>query len=196
MTAISNGRARWLADVVLPHEARLRSWLARRRVVDLDVDDIVQETYAVLAELQNVSHIRNPRTYLFSVAHSIILQHIRRKRIVAIDSMADLESLNLYSEEAGPEEALSDFQELRSIAQQIARLPGKCRTAFLLRKIEGLSQREIAARMMISESTVEKHIGKAIRVLMTAMQGADADTLSAPAPDPARSARVKGQLDE
>lgn len=66
MTAVSDGRARWLAESVLPHEARLRAWLARRRVVDLDVADIVQETYAVLAELASVSHIRNPRTYLFS----------------------------------------------------------------------------------------------------------------------------------
>ena len=123
MTGVSEVRARWLAEHVLPHERRLRSWLAQRRVVDLDVDDIVQETYAVLAELKQVDHIRNPRNYLYSVAHSIILQHVRRQRIVPIETMADLEHLGLYSDEPTPEEALSDFQELRGIAQLLAGLP-------------------------------------------------------------------------
>jgi len=170
MTGVSYDRARWLAEHVLPHERRLRSWLAQRRVVDLDVDDIVQETYAVLAELKQVDHIRNPRTYLYSVAHSIILQHVRRQRIVPIETMADLDHLGLYSDEPTPEEALSDFQELRGIAQLLAGLPRKCREEFTLRKIEELSQREIAGRMHIAESTVEKHISKALKLLTIAMR--------------------------
>jgi RNA polymerase sigma factor (sigma-70 family) len=166
MTGVSDDRARWLAEHVLPCESGLRAWLVRRRVADLDVDDIVQEAYAVLAELKTVEHIRNPRTYLYSVAHSIILQHVRRLRIVAIETMAEVDRLGVYSEEPTPEEALSDFQELRVIARLVAALPHKCSEAFILRKVEGLSQREVAERMHISESTVEKHIGKAIRLLM------------------------------
>ena len=148
----------------------MRSWLARHRVVDLDVDDIVQEAYAVLAELQSVDHIRNPRNYLYSVAHSILLQYVRRQRVVSIESMADLEHLGLYADEPTPEEALSDFQELREIAQLLAGLPRRCREAFTLRKIEGLSQREIAGRMHIAESTVEKHISKALKLLTMAIR--------------------------
>jgi RNA polymerase sigma factor (sigma-70 family) len=173
MANITDDRASWLAEHVLPHERRLRAWLAQRRVIDLDIDDIVQETYAILAELKSVAHIRNSRTYLFSVAHSIILQHVRRKRVVAIEALADLEQLGIYSEEPNPEESLSGHQALRDIAQLIADLPGKCREAFTLRKVEGLSQREVAGQMRISESTVEKHIGKALRLLMTAMNVAD-----------------------
>jgi RNA polymerase sigma factor (sigma-70 family) len=171
MTGVSDDRARWLAEHVVPCESGLRAWLARRRVVDLDVDDIVQEAYAVLAELETVTHIRNPRTYLYSVAHSIILQHVRRLRIVSIETMAEVDRLGIYSEEPTPEEALSDFQELRSIARMVAALPRKCGEAFVLRKVEGLSQREVAERMRISESTVEKHIGKAIRLLMGVLTG-------------------------
>jgi RNA polymerase sigma factor (sigma-70 family) len=173
MTGVSDDRARWLAEEVLPCEPGLRAWLARRRVADLDVDDIVQEAYAVLAELKTVEHIRNPRTYLYSVAHSIILQHVRRLRIVAIETMAEVDRLGIYSEQPTPEETLSDFQELRVIARLIAALPHKCGEAFILRKVEGLSQREVAERMQISESTVEKHIGKAIRLLMGVLKGGD-----------------------
>jgi RNA polymerase sigma factor (sigma-70 family) len=160
----------WLAEHVLPFEPGLRGWLGRRRVVNLEIDDIVQETYAVLAELESVTHIRNPRTYVYSVAHSIILRHLRHERVVSIEAMAEIDRLGIYSEEPSPEEALSHFQELRSIAQRIAELPHRCREAFTLRRVEGLAQREVARRMGVSEGTVEKHIGRAIKLLMQAMK--------------------------
>jgi RNA polymerase sigma factor (sigma-70 family) len=167
---VSDERAVWLAEHVLPFEPGLRAWLARRRVVDLEVDDIVQETYAVLAELDSVAHIRNPRNYLYTVAHSIILRHVRHERVVSIEAMADIDRLGIYSEEPSPEEALSHFQELRNIGLSIAALPDRCREAFTLRRIHGLAQRDVARKMNISEGTVEKHIGRAIKLLMTAMK--------------------------
>lgn len=168
---VSDERAIWLAEHVLPHEAGLRAWLARRRVVGLEVDDIVQEAYAALAELDCVSHIRNPRTYLYSVAQSIILRHLRHERVVSIESMADIDRLGIYSKEPSPEESLSRFQELRNMALIIAALPDRCREAFTLRRVHGLAQREVALQMRVSEGTVEKHIGKALTLLMTAMKG-------------------------
>jgi RNA polymerase sigma-70 factor (ECF subfamily) len=167
---VSDDRAIWLAEHALPFEPGLRAWLARRRVVDLEVDDIVQETYAVLTELDSVAHIRNPRTYLYTVAHSIILRHVRHERVVSIETMADIDRLGIYLEEPSPEEALSNFQELRSIALSIAALPDRCREAFTLRRIHGLAQRDVARKMRVSEGTVEKHIGRAIKLLMTAMK--------------------------
>jgi RNA polymerase sigma-70 factor (ECF subfamily) len=197
MTGISDSRARWLAEHVLPCEPGLRRWLASRRVADLEIDDIVQEAYAVLAELETVEHIRNPRTYLYSVAHSIILQHVRRLRIIAIETMADVDRLGIYSGDPTPEEVLSDFQELRAIARLIASLPHKCGEAFILRKVEGLSQREVAERMKISESTVEKHIGKALRLLMEPLKGdTNAPTSKARTETPVGQIRIRGQPDE
>jgi len=169
VSRVTDERALWLARDVLPHEPALRAWLRRRPSRGLEVDDIVQETYAVLAQLESVAHIHNPRTYVFSVAHSIILQHVRRMRIVPIETVAEMERLSIYSDEASPERRVADYQELRQIAQLIAGLPGKCREAFALRKVEGLSQRQAAERMGVSENTIEKHIGKALRLLADAM---------------------------
>jgi RNA polymerase sigma factor (sigma-70 family) len=171
MRSVSDDRAVWLATHVLPHEPALRAWLTRRKVQDLEIDDIVQEAYAVLAELESVAHILNPRTYLFSVAHSVVLQNLRRRRIVAIETMAEIERTILHTDDASPERRVADYQDLRRIAALIASLPARCREAFTLRKVEGLSQREIAARMGTSENTVEKQIGKALRILMQAMSG-------------------------
>ncbi len=78
----SSERAEWLARHILPHEPALRAWLYRRTGPRLEVDDVVQETYAVLAGLADVAHVDHPRAYLFATAHSVILQHIRRSQIV------------------------------------------------------------------------------------------------------------------
>jgi RNA polymerase sigma-70 factor (ECF subfamily) len=171
MAGISNDRALWLADHVLPHEPALRAWLSRRRVILLEIDDVVQETYAVLAALPSVDHIQNPRTYTFSVAQSLILRHIRRSRIVSIDAMAEVDRLSLLGEGASAERQVADREELGNLAEAIAALPNKCRQAFTLRRIDGLSQREVAVHMGVSENTVEKHIGKALRILLAAVAG-------------------------
>ncbi|WP_217705480.1 sigma-70 family RNA polymerase sigma factor [Peristeroidobacter soli] len=155
----------------MPHEPALRAWLSRRRVINLEIDDIVQETYAVLASLPSVEHIHNPRTYAFSVAQSLILRHVRRARIVSIDSMAEIDRLSILGESASAERQVADREELGRITQAIAGLPQKCREAFLLRKLDGLSQRQVAEQMGVSENTIEKHIGKALRILMSAFAG-------------------------
>lgn len=180
MPVVSNDRAAWLANHVLPHEPELRAWLGRRKVLQLDVDDIVQEAYAVLASLDSVAHIRDSRAYLFSTAHSVILQDFRRRRIVSIEIVAEIDRLGVHIDEVSPERRAADHQELRQIAELIAGLPAKCREAFTLRKVEGLPQREVARRMAISENTVEKHVGKSIRILMDALRCGRGETVAEP----------------
>jgi len=169
MTLATHERALWLARHVLPHESALRAWLGRRLLAGLEVDDIVQETYAILAGLERVDHVQTPRTYMFEVAKSVVLQALRRRRIVAFEALAEAEGLEPPSADPSPETIAADRQELGRLAALIAGLPAKCREAFTLRKVQGLSQREVARRMGVSENTVEKHVGKGIRVLMDAM---------------------------
>lgn len=169
MTVPSQQRTQWLAKWILPHEAELRAWLSRRPLVGLDVDDVVQESYAILAELRCVDHIRNPRTYLFEVAKSVVLLALRRSQVVSFSALMDIESLEIPCDSPGPEAIAAGRQELEHAAALIAKLPPKCREAFILRKVHELSQRDVAARMGISENTVEKHMGKALRFLGNAI---------------------------
>lgn len=159
-------RTRWFMTRVLPHEPALRSWLARRRGPELDVDDIIQETYTALAARERVDDIRHPRAYLFQIAHSVIVKQVRRARVVPIQAAEDLEGFDPPDEGASPETILADRDELRRLAEAIAAMPGQMRQAFILRRVHGLPQREIAARMRLSESTVEKHIARGVRFLI------------------------------
>ncbi len=157
-----------MAQNILPLAA-LRAWLRRRRVSGLDVDDIVQETYARLAMLDDVSGIRNCRSYFFQAAQSVILSHVRHQRIVPIYAVDDVELHGMAGQEASPEVQAVDRDALFRIARIIANLPDQPRRVFVLRRVEGLSQRETAQNLRLSESTVEKHMARALRLFMDAV---------------------------
>lgn len=168
--SFSRERAAWLGSHVFPHEAALRQWLsARASSAGLEVDDVVQESYAILASIDQVDHIRNPRNYLFEVAKSVVLQSLRRAKIVTIDVQAHAQVLEIPEDAPTPERVVADRQELSQVSAAIAALPDRCREVFTLRKIQGLSQREVAAALGIAESTVEKHMVKALAILTNAI---------------------------
>ncbi len=160
-----SGRTRWFVRHILPHEPALRAWLGRRHGAGFDVDDIIQESYALLAERTRLDDILNPRAYLFQVAQSLVIRNLRRARIVPIQAMEDFGHVEFADAAATPEESAIDRDELRQLAQAIAAMPEQTREAFVLRRVHDLPQREIARRMRLSESTVEKHISRGIRCL-------------------------------
>jgi len=166
MTRVNADRVAWICSDVLPHERALRSWLRSYQVIDADISDIVQETYAVLASMERVDHIVDVKTYMFSVARNLMLRGLRSKRVISIDAMAEIELSELESTEPSLEMQADSGRELQRVAEHLEALPPKCRQAFLLRKVDGLSQAQIAAEMGISENTVEKHLGKALRMLL------------------------------
>jgi len=166
MSAADRERTRWFLRNILPHEAALRGWLSRSAPAGVDPDDVIQESYAILAELETVDAIRHSRAYLFQVARSVIMRHVRRARIVPIHTVDDLERLDQPESAASPEQYAIDRDELRQLARAIAAMPLKTREAFILRRVRDLPQREIAARMRISENTVETHISRGILFLI------------------------------
>jgi RNA polymerase sigma-70 factor (ECF subfamily) len=165
MFTIDEERTLWFMRSVLPHEPSLKAWLSSKKSIGFDVEDIVQETYSILAGLESVSEIRFPRAYLFQVAHSLIVRNIRRARVVSIQAMEDLAVDDWADDAPSPETIAIGRDELGRIAEAIAAMPQQTGRAFTLRRIHGLSQREIAREMRLSENTVEKHISRGIRFL-------------------------------
>ena len=158
-------RARWLAQNIVPHERSIRSWLARR-THGLDIDDVIQEMYARLAALDTVEDIRNPRQYAAQAAVSIALNMSRHARVVPMIAVGDFEELGLTSPEPSAERAITAREDLRELRASLQALPAPCRKAFLMRRVEGLSHKEIAERLGISTKTVEKYMARSVRFLI------------------------------
>ncbi len=163
---VSQDRARWFALHILPHEAKLRGWLRRRRLDAREIDDVVQETYAILTSRPRLDDLIYPKAYLFRTAQSVVLQDARRSRIVPFEPLEGLEQGDAVHDWLTPERIAMDRQELKEVVAAIHAMPARVGAAFMLRRIEGLSQRDIAARMGISESTVEKHLAKGVEMLV------------------------------
>jgi len=166
MPSVSDERALWLGRHVLPHEPQLRAWLRRRNLGGLEVEDVIQETYTRLVAAESVAHIRDARNYAFQVAGSVVIDHLRRMKVVPIASLPDLDYLEVASEEPSPERQAIDRDELNRLAQMIACLPGNVRDVFTLRRVHGLPQREVARRLGLSESTVEKHMARGFLIML------------------------------
>jgi RNA polymerase sigma-70 factor (ECF subfamily) len=166
MPVISTARAQWLATNIMPLEPQLRRWLKRATPQALDADDLIQEAYAKLASLTTVSNITHPKAYLYQVVKRLILDHIRRSKLVSIEAMAEVGQPAVLQESFTPERILSGRQELERLYRAIARLPAACRSVFLMRKFDDMPQKAIAAQLRVSENTVEKRMVRALRMIL------------------------------
>jgi RNA polymerase sigma-70 factor (ECF subfamily) len=147
-------------------EPQLRAWLRQVVPRGLEVDDLVQEAYAKLANLPSDTQITHPKAYLYQIAKRLIAEHIRRAVVVSIDAMTDMIPLALPEDGITPERILSAREELEGLYEAIARLPDSCRQVFILRKFHDMSQRDIAQALQISENSVEKRLTRALRKVL------------------------------
>jgi RNA polymerase sigma-70 factor (ECF subfamily) len=161
----------WVGSHVLPHEGAVRKWLGRFVLDPADIDDVIQESYCRIAALESVAHIENGRAYLFQTARHLALEHIRRARIVRIDSVADIELLSIVDEGPSPERILAGSRQLERVRGLIEGLPPKCREIFVLRRIHGIPQKEIARELGVSENTVEMHAKRGLKMILRALGG-------------------------
>ena len=166
MTQDYRERGRWLARNVLPHEALIRLKLRAMCLYDLDIEDVIQEMYARFMTHAALDSIRFPRQYALLVARGIIVDHVRHSRVVSITSSGDLELLEIAEPEANSEERMEFQQEVRLVLAALDALPKLSRDILVLRRVEGLPQKEVAFRLQISEKTVEKHMANGVRLLI------------------------------
>lgn len=150
--------ARWFAEDVQPHEAELRAYLAARFSAHIEIDDLVQETYARLLQTREQTTLRSTKSYLFATARNAAFDIFRRRKIVAIDGVAEMDLLPVFEDRPGVSEAVCQDQELQMLAEAIQALPERCRRVVTLRKLHGLSHREIAQQLGISENTVNAQV--------------------------------------
>lgn len=161
----------WVAREIIGHEGAVRAWLRRNRVLEEDAEELIQDAYCRLAMLDAVDHIARPDAYFFSIVRNLLLRRLRRAKVVTIEAVAEIEA---YVDD-GPslERQVAGRQDYGHILRLIDRLPERCRKVVRLRKIEGWSQKEIAAHLGMSEKAVEKQVWLGIRAIQRAWSEID-----------------------
>lgn len=155
----------WFVREILVHEQALVSYLLRKWPNRADVNDLRQETYVRVYEAAAKQRPAVPRAFLFITAAHLLTDRMRRRRVVAIDAVGDVESLDVLVEEVSPERRISAHEELRRLAEAIDLLPPRCREVVWMRRVDDLPQKEVARRLGITEKSVEKHVMRGMKML-------------------------------
>lgn len=156
-------RARWFVEEVHPHGSQLRAYLKNAYPMVGDVDDVVQESYLRLWKARAVQPIESARGFLFEVARRLAIDLARRGRRSPIDQQVDVSRLRIQDGGPGVFETVSRNEKILLLADAIESLPGKCRAIFVLRRLKGVPQKEVAARLGLSERTVEVQVSRGLR---------------------------------
>lgn len=148
-----------------------------------DAREVSQDAYlkVFIALLKNPNRDHNPKALLYTTARNLAISRLRHENIVEKSAMAVSVSQELQSDGRCPEHHASKGDELRRLLLVINQLAPKCRKVMLLRMVDGLSQKEIAARLEIAISTVEKHLARGLYNCRKAM--CELDRAAKPAPD-------------
>ena len=162
LPAMSN--AEWFSEHVLPNEPALRAYLHRRFPTLPDHDDLVQETYAKMLREKEAGRVTHERAFLFTAARNAAIDLFRRRRTTPHETLDETDApLAVLEETPGIVESLDREQRLDALLEAIVALPERCRQVMMLRHLDGLSYKEIAARLEISPETGKDHMIKGVK---------------------------------
>ncbi|HEY6543706.1 MAG TPA: sigma-70 family RNA polymerase sigma factor [Dokdonella sp.] len=162
----------WFVREILAHERALVQYLQRCWPQRDEHHDLLQEVYARVHEAAGRTRPTAPKAFLFTTARHLMADRARRARVVSIEPMGEFEPSNVYLiDERSPERWMGARQALKRLAEALERLPDRCREVVWLRRVEELSQKEVAQRLGISGKTVEKHMAKGMRLIADHLYG-------------------------
>lgn len=156
-------QTRWFAEEVQPHESTLRAWLRGLFPTLPDMDDLVQESYVRLIRAREAGKVSYAKAYLFTTARNAAMDFFRRRKVVSIEAVGDMADSTVLDERPDAADAVSKQQELDLLAEAVRDLPDRCRQTLTLRLLYGLSHKEIAAELKVSEHTVKAQLAKGMR---------------------------------
>jgi RNA polymerase sigma-70 factor (ECF subfamily) len=161
--AIAENAARWFAAEVHPHDAQLKAYLRSSFPAVRDIDDVVQESYLRIWRSRAVQPIHSAKAFLFKVARHVALNLVDRQRASPVMVVGDLAALPVLDSRPGVVETVSKNEKVRLLVLALATLPPRCREIIILRKLKGVPQKDVAARLGIAEKTVEEQVARGVK---------------------------------
>jgi RNA polymerase sigma-70 factor (ECF subfamily) len=159
----------WFMREVLPLEATLMLYLRQNWRQKADIADLRQEVYMRVYEAAQKEIPEQAKAFVLTTARNMLIDRVRAERVIPIDVVNDLEALGVASDLPGPDHAILARDALRRLQAALDHLPTREREAIVYRKLDGLSRRDIATRMGVSEFTVKTHITRGMRALADAL---------------------------
>jgi RNA polymerase sigma-70 factor (ECF subfamily) len=159
----------WFTSEVLPLEPGLTRFLRRSWRNQNEIADLRQEIYVRLCDAARSGTPKQIKPFLFAVARNLIIDLARRTPTAQLHVSASDASMERADMNTPDHEAIAR-EDLQIVLDALNQLPSRCREVVRLRRLEGLSQRETAARMGITENTVERQMVKAMQKLARRMQ--------------------------
>lgn len=153
----------WFLTEVQPHCPALRAWLLARFPTLPDVDDLVQESIARVLRARESSPIHSARALLFATARNLAVDLVRRQRVVRFEPITEETDSSVLMDSSDVVATVSRHQEFELLTKAIQSLPRRCRRILTLRTAYGFTTKQIAEKLGVSESTVEKEMAKGIR---------------------------------
>ncbi|MBM3853129.1 MAG: RNA polymerase sigma factor [Verrucomicrobia bacterium] len=156
-------QSRWFAEEVHAHDLQLKAYLRGSFPAVRDVDDVVQESYLRIWKARAAQPIRSAKAFLFTVARRLALDHLRSQRRSPIIAVTDLSHLFVLESAPNAREATATSEEITLLVEVVDSLPARCREIFILRRLQGVPQKDIAARLGLSEQTVQVQAARGVR---------------------------------
>ena len=148
-----------VAELYREHHGWLHGWLRKKLGCTHQAADLVQDTFIEALLAPSLDEVREPRAWLTTVAHRIMVNYLRRREL----ERAYLDAIASHPEPlaCSPEERALIVEALYEIDTLLDGLPTKVRQAFLLSQLEGLTYAEIAGRLGVSLSMIKKYMLRA-----------------------------------
>ena len=161
----------WFLREVLPLEAMLMQFLRHNWRDAGDIEDILHDVYVRVYDAAQIQIPDQPKAFVFTTARNLLTDRIRQRNIVPIEVVSDLGLLDIAIDTPGPDRTAMARDELRRLQTAIDRLPPRCRQVVVMRRLDGMSRREIALRMNIGEEAVSVHLNRGMHALADILYG-------------------------
>ncbi len=156
---------RWVCAEVLPNQHAFQA-LARRMTGNAEVArDIVQDVYAEVLGGEGWRKAIDPKAFVMRIVYCRSVDWINRQKIVPIQAMPEYEGTAFADNGPDAFESLSGREELAAVLEILDALPTRCRQVVTMRRIEDLPPKEIARRLDITLTTVERHLARGLTML-------------------------------
>jgi RNA polymerase sigma-70 factor (ECF subfamily) len=143
------------------YAGKLLSYLDRRLGLLEDAEDVAQEVYLQLLQLDPEREVRNPLGYLYGVASRVLARHLEatRRAQERFPSAGDVSEIDFEVISGALANRLEESLEIeQQIEEALAQLPPMKAAALLLHHRDGLSHKQVAAELGLSLDTVKKYI--------------------------------------